>query len=245
MLSWDRFGRLRDFAFPQSDSMTQVAQDSDIHIALDPATRCLVRLAALIAAGSEIAVREAMHDAVSLPLSAVWVDEVILQSYLFAGFPRALNAAREWRRISGEPAALEDIDADATREGVPEEWRARGAATCERVYGGMYPALRANIAALHPALEHWMVIDGYGKVLSRPGLDLIHRELCIVATCAIAAQDRQLHSHFHGALNVGATVDQIVGTLDALLDLIDQDAMRRYRMLWNHVRRAHQASGQA
>ena len=33
-----------------------------------------------------------------------WVEEVILQSYLFAGFPRALNAAREWRRVSGVAA---------------------------------------------------------------------------------------------------------------------------------------------
>ena len=32
------------------------------------------------------------------------IDELILQSYLFAGFPRALNAARMWRRVSGEPA---------------------------------------------------------------------------------------------------------------------------------------------
>ena len=30
--------------------------------------------------------------------AGLWVEELMLQSYLFAGFPRALNAAREWRR---------------------------------------------------------------------------------------------------------------------------------------------------
>ena len=54
-----------------------------------------------------------------------------------------------------------------------------------------------------------MITEGYGKVLSRPGLDLERRELCIVAACAATEQDRQLHSHLHGALNVGVAPDAI------------------------------------
>ena len=61
---------------------------------------------------------------------------------------------------------------------------ARGEATCAAVYGAMYETLRENIRALHPALDEWMITEGYGKVLSRPGLDLPRRELCIVAACA-------------------------------------------------------------
>ena len=77
--------------------------------------------------------------------------------------------------------------------------------TCAAVYGSMYERLRENIRVLHPALDDWMITEGYGKVLSRPGLDLPRRELCIVAACAAAGQDRQLHSHLHGALNVGVS----------------------------------------
>ena len=110
-----------------------------------------------------------------------WVEEVILQSYLFAGFPRTLNAAREWRRISGRPAPLSDADADATVPGMPGDWRARGEITCSTV---------------------------------------------------------------HGALNVGASPAQVSGTLDALSDLLDEDTLRRYRMLWGHVRAAHSETAQ-
>ena len=39
----------------------------------------------------------------------------MLQSYLFAGFPRALNAAREWRRVSGAPAPADDEGARLRR----------------------------------------------------------------------------------------------------------------------------------
>ena len=207
---------------------------------LDEPTRCLVRLAAVIGAGTERQVRALLLEARALPPD--WVEEVILQSYLFAGFPRTLNAAREWRRISGSAAPLVDPDADATL--MAADWRARGEITCARVYGNMYDKLRINIPKLHPALDHWMITDGYGKLLSRPGLDLVRRELCVVAICALAEQDRQLHSHFHGALNVGATPDMVSATLDALADLLNDDSLRRYRLLLGHVRTAHTEQAQ-
>jgi 4-carboxymuconolactone decarboxylase len=95
--------------------------------------------------------------------------------------------------------------------------------------------LRQNIRALHPALDAWMITDGYGKVLSRPGLDLRTRELCIVAACAASAQQRQLHSHLHGALNAGATVAEVESTLDSLGDLVTEEDLEKYRSLLSHV----------
>lgn len=227
---------------PDAFSMTQVDHSGTTLPPLDDQTRCLVRLAAVIGAGSERQMRALLVEARSLP--APWVEEVILQNYLFAGFPRTLNAAREWRRISGVAGPAADTDSDAMLPGTAEAWRARGEVTCAHVYGDMYDKLRVNIAKLHPALDHWMITDGYGKVLSRGGLDLVRRELCVVAICALAEQDRQLHSHFHGALNVGATPAQVSGTLDALADLLDEDSLRRYRMLWGHVRTAHTEQAQ-
>jgi len=103
---------------------------------------------------------------------------------------------REWRRFQPEA-----ISTSAGRN--VEQWQADGEATCSAVYGTMYERLRQNIRALHPQLDDWMITEGYGKVLSRPGLDLQRRELCIVAACAAQDQDRQLHSHLRGALNVG------------------------------------------
>jgi 4-carboxymuconolactone decarboxylase len=135
---------------------------------------------------------------------------------------------REWRRLTGRPAlAPADI-------GGPE-WRRRGEATCRLVYGAMYERLRVNIRALHPELDDWMIVEGYGKVLSRPGLDLARRELCIVAACAASAQDRQLHSHLHGALNVGVAPRTLTEALDALEGVVAEDRLASTRMLWRRV----------
>ncbi len=161
-----------------------------------------------------------------------WVEELLLQSYLFAGFPRALNATREWRRVSGRPAPPSD---EGAQYADASSWRAAGEATCAIVYGDSYERLRHNIRQLHPALDAWMIVEGYGKVLSRPQLDLRRRELCIVAACAAAGQDRQLHSHLRGALNAGASPADVGAVLEAIADLLAPDHPARYRLLLARV----------
>ena len=91
---------------------------------------------------------------------------------------RAERHARVATRLAA-PRAASDEASDLT---TPSEWRARGRSRrAPTVYGPMYEKLRVNMRALHPALDAWMIVEGYGKVLGRPGLDLPRRELCIVA----------------------------------------------------------------
>jgi 4-carboxymuconolactone decarboxylase len=197
-------------------------------IELDPPTIALIRLAGAIAGGTEQGVREALAATLIARVPERWVEELVLQSYLFSGFPRALNAAREWRRVYPDTVASEPA-------GDAERWRIQGEATCARVYGAMYERLRHNIDELHPALDRWMIVEGYGKVLSRPGLDLPRRELCIVAACAASGQDRQLHSHLHGALNVGVPRAVLAAAIEALADDLGADRARSVRLLLGRV----------
>ena len=194
---------------------------------IEAGLRHLVRIAGAIAGLPEGQVRSLMSEALD-EVDPVAVEEIILQSYLFAGFPRTLNAMRMWRVVSERPAPSTDPEAAAEDFDL---WRRRGAETCAIVYGESYEKLRQNIRELHPALDEWMIVDGYGKVLARPGVDLRTRELCVVAACAVSGQQRQLHSHLHGALNAGSTVGEIAAVLDALGDLISRDDLARYRQL--------------
>ena len=194
---------------------------------LDEPTRALVRLAAALSAGSEPEVRVHLQQA-SASTPAVWIEELLLQTYLFAGFPRALNGMREWRRLHKGTAAPAD---DARGASV----RADGEATCARVYGQMYDRLRVNIRALHPLLDDWMIEEGYGKVLSRPELDLPRRELCIIAACAAAGQDRQLQSHLHGALNTGVSSETVSAALQSLHGVVANELLTRAINLWQRI----------
>src|SRR5881628_2245391 len=80
----------------------------------------LVRISAAIAGLDENSVRKIMEAAVGRVDPAL-VDEVILQSYLFAGFPRALNAARIWRAFMREP-----MPETLAESGGLEDWKERG-----------------------------------------------------------------------------------------------------------------------
>lgn len=205
--------------------MTHLALSTTTLDTFDAQTRALVRLAASLAAGDETQLRDTMHRAHD-QVNHEWVEELILQTYLFAGFPRALNGMRQWRRLRPTPAA----DAGGTAD-----LRGAGEQTCARVYGTMYDKLRANIRELHPLLDEWMIAEGYGKVLSRPGLDLARRELCIVAACAASGQDRQLQSHLHGARNAGATGRVIAATIAALDGVIADSLRQRAHHMWQRL----------
>ena len=171
--------------------------------------------------------RERLQTAATL-VHHEWIEELLLQTYLFAGFPRTLNGMREWRRLVKTPMSSPAVSAERMRE--------LGEETCRRVYGDMYERLRVNIRELHPLLDEWMIVEGYGKVLSRPALDLGRRELCIIAACAATAQDRQLQSHLHGARNAGVAATIISDALEALRDVIPEARLARATRMWNRIR---------
>ncbi|HEX6644304.1 MAG TPA: carboxymuconolactone decarboxylase family protein [Gemmatimonadales bacterium] len=200
---------------------------------LDPQTRDLVRFAAAIAQGYEPELRERVSPLRSSQVPVQWVEELLLQSVLFVGYPRALIAFSAWRRFSGIPAPRTDEDASYANDA---EWTRRGEETCAVVYGDNYHKLRDSVAALHPAIDAWMITEGYGRTLARPGLDLLRRELCIVAQTAVLEAPRQLHSHLRGALNAGASFGQIEGVLSVVNPLLSFDQWKKVKELWRTVR---------
>ncbi len=188
----------------------------------------LVVLSAAIGSRNRDAITTAM-DRAAIEATADSVEEILLQSHLFVGFPDALNAMILWRERSGKTAPAErSEDADL--------WESRGSEVCERVYGANYTKLRANVSALHPDLEHWMVTGGYGRVIGRPALDLLTRELCIAALLAVWDTPRQLHSHLRGALNAGASTRVVDRTMELATATLDPPAARRVHDLWTAIR---------
>jgi 4-carboxymuconolactone decarboxylase len=200
---------------------------------LDPQTRDLVRFAAAIAQGYEPELRERVGPLRSSQVPAVWVEELLLQSVLMVGYPRALIAFSVWRKLSGLEAPSEDPAQDYGRAA---EWTGRGEGLCAVIYGENYGKLRESVRALHPAIDAWIITEGYGRTLARPGLDLKLRELCTVAQTAVLEAPRQLHSHLRGALNTGATFGQIEGVLSIVNPLLSFDQWKKVKELWRTVR---------
>ena len=200
---------------------------------LDPQTRELVRFAAAVAQGDEPEIRERVRSLRMAQVPVAWVEELLLQSILMCGYPRALVAIAIWRKFSGVRAPT--TDAEGAYDQLPT-WRRRGEETCEVVYGSNYDKLRDNVRSLHPAVDEWMIVEGYGRTIGRPGLDLLRRELCTVAQTAVLETERQLHSHLKGALNAGADPSQVEGVLSVVNPMLSFDSWKKVKELWRSVR---------
>lgn len=200
---------------------------------LDSPTLHLVRFAAAVAQGDEPELRGRAAACKSGLVPVAWVEEMLLQSVLMVGYPRALIAFTIWRKVARVGAPESDPEAEYAHVA---EWSRRGEETCAVVYGENYRRLRENVKALHPALDAWMITEGYGRTMSRSGLDLLRRELCTVAQTAVLEAPRQLHSHLRGALNAGATFVQVEAVLSVVNPLLSYDHWKKVKELWQTVR---------
>src|SRR5213596_3354039 len=204
--------------------------------ALDAQTAALVRVAAAVARGKAPELNARFAAARDARVPGLWIEELLLQSMLVVGYPLALVAFGAWRGVGG-PAPVEGDGAEDLAHADWESWAARGAAVCRAVYGRAYHKLLVNLRALHPALEDLVLVDAYGKVIGRPGLDLKRRELCTVATTAVLGTAEQLHSHLRGALNTGASAAEIEAVLGAIDGDLDAEQRGTARKQWEDVKK--------
>ncbi len=199
---------------------------------LDPQTIALIRVATAIARGDDAALRDRMQAARGAEVPALWMEELLLQSLLNVGYPLTLVAFAVWREVAGPVRDPGETIAHA----VWPQWVERGAKACGEVYGRTYHKLLVNLRGLHPALEPLVVVDAYGKVLGRPGLDTRRRELCTLAAIAMLNAPRQLHAHLRGALNTGSTREDVDAVLVLVeLDLTPERSLKLWE-LWADVR---------
>ena len=123
------------------------------------------------------------------------IYESILQIYLFCGFPAA---------IIGIQALSGHFKISISKESYNlKKFRSRGKLNCKAVYQTNYDKLIHNFDNMSPDLAEWMIIEGYGKVLGRPNLELKDRELLNVAILSTNYYEHQLFSHIKGSINTG------------------------------------------
>ena len=84
-------------------------------------------------------------------------------------------------------------------------------------------------------------MTGYGRVLSRPGLDARLRELSVLPVLAAQAAWPQLQSHAAGAIRCGASVDEVWATLSLWsLDASDDCVAKAIKHTEKAIARASQ-----
>ena len=191
--------------------------------------RALVRLSTAIVVGNWDVLKSTRAAAPAGEPDREW-REAALQTHLFAGFPRLVQAFGVLDEVGGlgTPAPDElEADAQATQ---------RGAQLFNTIYADGAPAVRGMLEGYHGDFAAWIAEHAYARVLARPGMAADRREL--LASCALAAlgQERQLASHARGALRCGASFDELLEAFEAVTDLIDEDRLERARRIAERFR---------
>jgi alkylhydroperoxidase/carboxymuconolactone decarboxylase family protein YurZ len=180
----------------------------------------LIRLAVGTCSGLWDVVRELRRSAPDGEPDRAW-REIVLQTHLFAGFPRVVEVCEV---LASEGGLGTPEDDEARPQGDHFE---AGRALFDVVYASRAADVRSALQDYHPTLERWIEGHAYGRVLARGGLAADRRELAAVACLASLEQDRQLASHVRGAVHCGATPGEVRAALDAVADLLPEASLRR------------------
>lgn len=178
----------------------------------DLVPRLLAIWSAAVATAEESVMEAALNRAEHYDIGRLVLYEIILQSYLFLGFPRMLTAAEYLNQRFPHTVDNNGVVPYSSDESV--EWFAEGSSLYGKVYAGASDLLKDRVSSFAPEIFRWMIIEGYGKVLSRPGLDIGTRELSIVAFLMIDNRPKQLFSHIKGTLNVGVTPSLVMTVIN-------------------------------
>jgi len=185
-----------------------------------------VRLVAAIVLGDWPEVTRLRQAAPDGEPNRAW-REAVLQTHLFGGFPRLVEAYEVLERAGGlgdpDPEELEE-SASPTRAMTQD-----GADLFDAIYTDQATSVRGRLESFHPDFATWIARHAYGRVLSRPGLSASVRELCAVGALLVTGQDRQLASHARGAVRLGAEPAQVTAVLELLGDLLTPEIADRGR----------------
>jgi alkylhydroperoxidase/carboxymuconolactone decarboxylase family protein YurZ len=171
--------------------------------------RRLLAIGAAAAVGNRDLLAQEAAAAVAAQEPPTRIEETLLQVVPYAGFPRALTAFGVVRPRLGRagPAIESRIDQDLLVRS--------GRGTFDRVYADAAERVEAGLRGFHSVLPAWTLEFAYGRVLARPGLTLLEREVLAVAMlAAMGGMDEPLLGHMRAAVRLGATRDLVAGALD-------------------------------
>ncbi len=188
---------------------------------LTAAEERLVELVSCVTRGDWQGLRELRRNAPPGEPAVRW-REALLQSHLFLGFPRIVEAF-EVLTLDGTLHAPTPEE----HESGDQDFQAKGAPIFDAIYQDLAPVVRRRLAQHHADFAHWIAEHAYGRVLARPGLAPALRELLAIVCLLHSNLERQLASHTRGAIHLGATREQVLAVFELTKPHLDPDDVSR------------------
>lgn len=171
-----------------------------------------------LAAPERLPVEAALSDALKNH-SAEEVEETILQSIPYSGFPAAVEALGWLRQLHPTASSKRSASSAATAD------------LFDSVYGAARERVLDSLRKRHPDLEHWIEQFAYRTVMDSSWFDAAQIESLAVASLIAQGRMSPLHSHLRGALRTGVKSAELKDLLDSLEPLAHPEVLEASREL--------------
>ena len=145
--------------------------------------------------------------------------EVMYLTAPFIGFPKMLNAVATVNEVFKERGISLPLEKQGT---VTEETRHEtGKAIQDKQYpGGVSSVMSGMPGDMGKNVEQFLTDYFFGEIYSRGALDLQTRELLGYCVLTTLEAESQLHSHYHGNINVGNSPETLTAAVIQCLPYI-------------------------
>ena len=198
-------------------------------------TRLLCSLAYLQAEGDWINLKKVLDLYIENEGDFRRAYEILLQGYLFCGYPRAIESFFCVNEVLVNKKKLELSKIKSGTLVDSDSLLKRGQTLSRIVHKDKHDKIKRKIDELCPDLSYLMIAEGYGHILCRDGLNSRLRELAIIATLTSLDAGRQLNSHIRGARNVGCVDLEIYEAIVTGIAWIEWGKIEDSMELWSDI----------
>lgn len=226
------FGAVAQSPFAkESGNMTAALHTTPATDTLSAQQQAIAPIAAFAAAGDMGKLDTVLNQGLDAGLTIDEENEILVQLYAYAGFPRSLNALGELMKVVKTRKERGIHDAPGREPSHPartgDALLAVGTANQTKLAGG---PVKGPLFDFAPVINQFLQAHLFGDIFERDNLDWQSRELATVgALAALPGLESQLEAHIRISMNVGLTPAQLQQAAAVLAERGDADAAKRVR----------------
>lgn len=220
-------------------SALAAAQTPKAEQAMDKKQQHIAEIAALTGKGDLKKLKPALAAGLDDGMTVNEIKEIMVHTYAYCGFPRALRGLQTFVAVLGERKANGTED-EPGREASPiADTRTkyeRGRDILATISGVPADAPKADYAVLAPEIEVFLKEHLFADLFERDVMSYAEREIATVSVlAAIGGVEPMMRSHMNIALNVGITPDQLRNLLSIVEKQIGRSEADAGRLVLNGI----------
>lgn len=196
--------------------------------ALNLREQAIVAIASYTGNGNLEHLKPTLIQALEVGMTINEINEVLIQTYAYCGFPRSLQAIQTFMQVVNERKAqgiTDSIGRDASPIKTDKSRYERGRNILAEISGISAYTPQTGYAMFAPTIEHFLKEHLFADIFERDLLTYRERELATVSVLAgVSGVEQMVSGHMLICLHLGITTEQ----LSALLNIIEMNLGKKY-----------------